>query len=399
MKLAVAVLAVAACRGDNPGKVDSVGVYAFAGDSDPEGGATVLSHRANGDPLAGATADAVGSAQIPIEVGGTITVVFPGNVSSLTPVISLVTVPAPPAGSELDVHGPPHPRTASAAGLLLVSPPAMTADSYTIDLGCTVSQVTGLPASINVSSLCLGSDANLDVLVTAHTGGAVVAYAAGRVELVDAFAMFEPAAWDTTTPTVAITSAGVTANLTWSLRADGLRFATQAVTTDAPVYTGLTIDGATLVAATAAGQVTTRDIDGAPAAIAIDTSDFLPAVTWSGAFDGARAFTWSPVDVGADAANLHLEYAGPTAQVVWDVLTPPDSAGCTIPVLGDELNALVARPDTSTPATLQYVQAAIPEGFDALVAGGLYYESSTGPSTVARRATNGELRASLAHGP
>jgi len=149
---------------------------------------------------------------------------------------------------------------------------------------------------------------------------------------------------------------------------------------------------ATLVATVGQQQVTTREIAGVPNAVAVAASDFLPTVGLTLAFDGARTFTWAPVDIGADATNLHLEYDAPTARIVWDVVLPPDSTGTIIPALGGDLATLVQTPTASDPTTLQYVQAAPPVGFDVLVAGGLYVEARTGPSTIAPVPSDGELR-------
>jgi hypothetical protein len=388
MRVLAAVALLAACSGGSHGPVDLVTVYAFAGDIDPEPNATVLAHDASGKPFAGDFADAVGHSEIQIAPGGTITVVFPGSPDATTPAISLVTVPAPAAGSELDIHGPPHPRSATAAGALLVDPPPFTADSFSLQLGCTTSNITSFPASIDVSSLCLGSDANLDVLLLATTGGQISGYTAGRVELVDGFAMFQPAAWQTTSPAIPITVAGVSPQLTWNLRADGQAFGGQTVMTSAPIYTGLVADGATLVAAIGQQQVTTHEFAGVPAALSVAASDFLPAVAPTLAFDGVSTFTWTPADISADASNLHLEYDAPTAHIVWDFVLPADSAGTIVPTLAGDLAALVPAPGDTANTTLQYVQAPTP--FDGTV----YVEAPTGLSTVAPLPTDGELRTS-----
>jgi len=376
-----ALVLVAACSASHA-KVDLADIYVFAGDTKPYAGAGLLAHAADCTPIDGIDADAVGHALVQIDAGGTVTAVLPGEPTAITPVITLVTVPAPAAGAELDIHGPRPEPTPSAAGVLLVQPPAFTADSFTIELGCTVTQVASFPASIDVSTLCLTSDANLDVLVLAKTGGQITGYVAGRVPLVDGFAMFQPTAWETATTSVPIANS-TTAQLTWELDADGLPFANQAVTTSAPYYTGLAASAATLVA-TMGTQVTTRGISGMPASIAVDASDFLPPVTQAVTFDGAR-YDWSAADIGADALDLHIEYDAPTAHIVWDIVMPPDATGAVLPVLGGDLATLVGAPPSAS-ATLQYIAATPAVGFDALTAGGFW------AGTVAPLPADGEIR-------
>jgi hypothetical protein len=376
-----ALVLVAACSASHA-KVDLANVYVFAGDTAPYPGAELLANAADGTPFEALDADAVGYAQVPIAAGGTITAVLPGEPTAATPVITLVTVPAPAPGAELDIHGPRTEPTPSAAGVLLVQPPAFTADAFTIELGCTVTQVASFPASIDVSTLCLTTDANLDVLVLAKTGGQITGYVAGRVPLVDGFAMFQPTAWETAATTVPIANS-TAAQLTWQLHADGLTFANQTVTTSAPYFNGLAASAATLVA-TMGSQVTTRGITGTPASIAVDAGDFLPSVTQTVTFDGA-AYAWGPADIGADALDLHIEYDAPTAHIAWDIVMPPDATGVTLPTFGGDLATLVGAPPSAS-ARLDYVAETPAVGFDALTAGGFW------AGTVAPLPANGEIR-------
>ena len=389
MRIAVAIAALAACKASSH-PVDVVSVYAFAGDTAPEMQADVVSHDASGQPVDGQVTDGSGHAEIAIEAGGTITVAFPGAPDPTTPAISLVTVLAPAAGTEVDIHGPPHPASPGAAGVLLVEPPAFTADMFSIQLGCTATTVTSFPASIDVSTLCVTSDANLDVLVLARTGGQVTGYVAGRVPLADGFAMFQPPAWQTTAPQVPITSS-TGARLFWSLVSDHMPFGADVVTTTAPLYTGLKIDGARLSATLGQDRETTRAIAGVPASVTIDASDFLPPVTLTLSFDG-RTYTWAANDIGADVMNLHLEYDAATEHIVWDVVLPPDATGFTMPALGGDLSALVPEPTATADTTLQYVQG-VNDGVN------VYLEAQTGLSTVDALPTDGELRTARTHVP
>jgi hypothetical protein len=382
MRAVVLAALVAACRGGSSHTVETVSVNAYAGDTAPEAQADVVSHDANGEPVDGQSTDDSGHTEIAIVAGGTITVAFPGSPGPSTPAISLVTVQAPEAGGEVDIHGPPHPSSPAAAGVLLVQPPAFTADTFSIQLGCTATQVMSFPASIDVSSLCVTSDANVDVLVLARTGGQITGYVAGRVPLADGFAMFQPAAWQTTTPTVPIANT-TAAQLSWSLRSDGMSFGGQVVTTSAPIYTGLKIDGALLVASIGTAQVTTREIAGTPTSVNVDSSDFLAPATVNIAFDGTRTYNWAQIDIGASVMDLHLEYGN----IVWDVVLPPSASGITMPALGGDLSALVPEPTASSTTTLQYVQGSTDAGF--------YLESPAGSlSTVAELPADGEIRTS-----
>ena len=380
------LVGLAACSGGSHGKVDVVNVYAFVGATDPAQGATVLAHDALGKPFQAVDADASGFASIQIVPGGTITVVFPGEPTIMTPQISLITVPAPAPDSELDVHGPPI-LTASAAGVLLVQPmTTIAADHYIIELGCTTSTVTQLPASITVSTLCLSKDGNLDLLVRAESNGQPVGYFADRVPIVDGFAMSTPASWQTVPPTIAVV-ASVPAQLDWALLADGLVFGDTTVTAAAPVYTGLVATGSRLVASQQ-GATTTRWTSSVPIQVNVDAGDFLPAITDSLAGDG-RHYTWTPQTFSADAIDLHFEWMPDTRQITWDAILPPDAGETYVPDLGGgDLGTVVGF--SNPPATLRYLDAATPGGFDALVANGVYV------GTIAPRPIDGELRTTQA---
>lgn len=383
MTRSIALVVLAAC-GASHSKVDLVNVYAFAGDTDPAHGATVLAHDSLGQPVQAVDTDASGYASIQIASGGTITVVFPGEPTIATPQITLVTVTAPAPDAELDIHGPPI-LTSSSAGVLLVQPMStIAADHYVIELGCTTSTVTQLPASITLGTQCLAPDGSLDILVLAEAAGQPIGYFADREPVVDGFAMSAPAAWQSMPPTIPVTS--VSAQLDWALLADGHVFGEQSITTAAPIYTGLVATGSRLIASQQ-GAITTRWTSTVPAQVNVDASDFLPAIGDSLAADGTH-YTWTPQTFAADAIDLHFEWAPDTRQITWDVILPPDPGETYVPSLGGDLGVVVGF--ANPPATLRYLDAATPAGFDSLVANGLHV------GTIAPRPTDGELRTTRA---
>jgi hypothetical protein len=399
MRVVPALVIAAACGRSPHGAGQLVDVYAFAGDQ-PQAGATVIAHDASGAALDTVMTDAVGHAQPAIEDGALITVVF----SDVTN-IALVTALSPAAGSELDIHGPP-PAGAppTVAGALDVAPMmTVAADHYILELGCTVSQLTALPASIDVNSRCLGSDSNLDILLLAYQNDQVVGYAAGRVDLSSGAATFAPAQWSTTTTPVPITLDGVAPLLDWVLLVDGLPFGAQAISGSAPLWNGLPVTAAIVhagITTPTTAQVTTRYIAGAPIAIDFAASDFLPPIDVSLVLDTSHGMqlSWTPAPIDADAVDVHLAWTVGGNHVAWDVVLPPDGSDAAFPETAPDLGQLVGLPDATPSALLRYVQAATPAGWDSLVANGLYVASATGPSTIAPPPPSGELRASQATG-
>jgi hypothetical protein len=114
----------------------------------------------------------------------------------------------------------------------------------------------------------------------------------------------------------------------------------------------------------------------------LDATDLLPAIPDSLVADGTH-YTWTPQTFAADAIDVRFDW-NPERAVTWDVLLPPDPGETYIPQLGGDLGTIVNF--SNPPATLRYVDAATPAGFDALVAAGLYFD------TIAPRPTDGELR-------
>ncbi len=399
MRVVPALVVAAACGSSHQGSGQLVDVYAFEGDGDPAVGATVIAHAASGAAIDTVMADAIGHAQVAIETGALITVVF-----SDAPTIALVTALAPAAGSELDIHGAPRTGTPTVAGALEVAPMmTIAADHYALELGCTVSQLTVLPASIDVSSRCLGSDSNLDILLLAYQNDQVVGYAAGRVDLSSGGATFAPAAWSTATTAVPIALDGVAPLLDWVLYADGLPFGAQAIAGSAPLWDGLAVDAAIVhagITTASTAQITTRYIAGAPTAIDFAATDFLPPIGVSLVLDTSHGLllSGSAASIDADAVNAHLEWTVGGSRIAWDVVLPPDASDAAFPETAPDLGQLVGPPDATPDAVLRYLQAATPAGWDALEANGLFVESPAGPSTIAPPPPTGQLRATQATG-
>ena len=415
MRVVVAAALIAGCGSSSHGSGSLVEVYAFAGASNAAEGATVIAQKPTGEPLDTTLTDATGHAEMSIVDGSLITVVFPPMPSSIDPAVWLVTAPAPAAGGELDIHGPIDTSSPpTVAGVLTVDVKHMLqgATAYAVELGCTTTMATALPTSVDVSSRCLGSDTNIDVLVLGTGGGQVLGYTAARLDLSNGAAMLAPTDWTTTNPTVPITLTGVTPLLDWVLYSDGLPFAAQPISGSAPLWTGLTVDSAVVhatIAQPSTQQIATQYVAGAPASIAFGASDFLPPISQSLVLDTSNGtqLSWAQADTGADAIDLHLEWdvglRGPAVppgahHVTWDVVLPPDATSVALAKLSADLGTLVGPPDATPDAILRYVATTPATGWDTLFANGLWLDAASGVSTVAPPIGNGELRETRALG-
>ena len=394
------VLAVACSgRGSGPsGK--TAAVFAIAGGA-PEPEATVVSHRADGTILDEELADPTGRADVTVEDGARISVVFPAAGTQASS-ISIITTMAPAPGGSIDVYGPPDPQgPPTVIGTLLLEPQQpIAADAYDVALGCIVLHLPSLSQVIDVASTCAGSDANLDVLVTATSGGALAGYAAGRIPIADGGAVFQPPQWDTTTGAIPITLDGVAPALDWVLWSDGLPFAAQPLTgTTAPVWNGLVVDGATVHATITSGptaQVTTRELAGSPTAIAFGAADFLPPIAPTLAEDPGPglAVHWTAASPGADAIDLRLSWSTGMQRVVWDSVLPPDATATALPALGGTLSAPAAPPD----ALLRYLDGPAAASFSDVAAAGIHVEDPDHPSTIVAPPSSGDIRETDAAG-
>ncbi len=322
------LIALAACGSSGP--THTVTITALAG-VQPAAGATVVSHAIDGTKLDQTMADAVGVAEIGGGSGALVSVLFPGQISSLTPNIEVMTVPLTDG---MTIVGPADdPGPATIVGGLQMKPKSINADSFEIQLGCATFHVTQMPAVVDVGARCMGSDLNVDVLITAMQAGAPVGYAAGRVAMVDGMAEFDPTKWDTAYTMLPVSIASpITA--TWALYSDGLPFTTPIG--ELPV--GLTVDRVEVDASLSSTQQTTRWYSSVPAMIALDATDFLDLIPAT----LATGYTWTAAGLG-DAVDLRASWdvdgtgsasnAVPpgTHHIQWDAILPPDAATVGVP--------------------------------------------------------------------
>lgn len=357
----LALVALAACGGGNSGPSQVVNITAMAGDQ-PEGGAIVVSHTLEGAQLDETNADAVGRAQIGYEPGALVSVVFPGVITDVTPDITVVTAPLTDG---MTVVGPEHDDTpAIIVGGLQMKPKNIAADHFDIQIGCTTVGVATMPAVVDVGARCMGSDQTLDVLITASQGGTTVGYAAGRVQMINGMAEFDPPRWETTYDSVPATVMHDGAIVTWSLVTDGLPFT-------APfgqIPTGLMYDQIIVDADVSQGmgsQHTTFWYSMPPDSFSVTDADFLPPIDVS----LAPSYTWTPSNLG-DAVDLRVEWdtegsgvapsipPGPR-HVTWHAVLPPDASTVGVPPVG------LDNPTTPVFA-LRYVDSSVTDGFPAM---------------------------------
>jgi hypothetical protein len=373
----VALAVLAACGGRSG--PSHHGTLTAMGGALPEPGATVISHTVDGDKLDETVADAVGVADIGYEPGALVSVMFPGTITDATPAIAIVTAPF---SDGMTVVGPATDDSPTdIVGGLQMKPKNITADAFDIQLGCATFHVTSMPAVVDVGARCMGSDTNLDVLITATKAGAEVGHAAGRVAMVDGMAEFDPPSWDTTYTTIPVTAADG-ATVTWSLVTDGLPFTTPT----GSVPAGLMFDRIIVDADIASGaRHTTRYLPMPPASIDFADSDFLPAITSSLA-DG---YSWTPAALG-DAVDLRADWdtqsgaavvpPGPH-HVTWDAILPPDTATVAFPPVGFS----PMTPDV----LLRYVDSSAIDGFPTME---VHSDTSVPP------VTDGQIRITQAAG-
>jgi len=416
--LLAAIALLAACRSSGGGGSRTVTVNTFAGDQ-PEPGVTVIGHAPNGEVIDQTNADAVGLASVGVDDDSLVTAIFPGNLGALTPVISVITVPAPDA--EVSIHGPTRNNAPPLiVGALQVDGPNLnTADYFDIRIGCATTRVTRLPADMDVGACSMGTDTKLDVLVAGYhdvSGTSVLdGYGTGRVTMTNGLASLNVPAWQTTRASVPITLDGVAPLVEVELLSDGLSFGREQAIDRALLWTGLVVDASRITASLAgidAARITTREATGAPTAIAFDTTNFLPPVSKSAALEtlDPATITWDANPIG-DAVNLRATWeagggvrgapAVPTGphRVIWDAVLPPDATRATLPALDGELASAIA-PTTIMPVdvVLRYIDSAAYSDFAGLYAVGIYAGDTLQASTIAPRPPDGELRVSHAIG-
>ncbi|MBV8762127.1 MAG: hypothetical protein JO257_32840 [Deltaproteobacteria bacterium] len=313
-----ALVALAACGSSGPS--NTVTVTALAG-VQPAGGATVVSHAIDGTKLDQTAADAVGVAHIGYEKDALVTVLFPGQISPLTPNIEIVTAPLTDGMTIVgpsDAGGP-----ATIVGGLQLSPKNINADRFEVQLGCATLNVAQMPAVVDVGARCMGSDQNVDVLITAYLSAMPVGYSAGRVQMVDGMATFAPPKWTTNYTTLPVTINDTNISATWTLVVDGLPFTT--LLGEVPV--GLMVDRLIVDAELDSNlRTTTRWYSMLPASVTLDTTDFLDPITAS----LAAGYTWTAAALG-DAVDLRATWHTQTQNLQWDAILPPDATTVGVP--------------------------------------------------------------------
>jgi hypothetical protein len=381
------VVLAAACGGGGGAKTGpTITVQALAGDTSAAT-ASVITHRADGSVIDSALADAAGNAVLKTEAGALVSIEFPTDPSQP---VAIVTTLAPAADGELTVYGPPPPPAPPVViGTLAISAPAITADSYDVDLGCVDFHFPNLAQPIDLAAACAGTDTNIDVLVRAYSAGVLVGYAADRMPL--STTVFAPSQWQTTTGSVPVMLDGVSPALDWIIVSDGLPFAAQPITDPAPVWTGLVVDATTVHATLGAApstQRTTRETSGAPATIDFAPTDFLPPITPTLAASGS-ALHWTASVPGADAVVVSLSWTG-TLSVDWELVLPPDTS--------DAMLVSAFAPEGAPAAEqVRYLDAPQAASFSDVLAAGLHVEDLQA-SRIVVPPSDGEIRETIATG-
>ena len=375
----VAVVALAACGSSSSGP--KVTITAMAG-VEPAGGATVVSHTVAGKQIDSTAADAVGVASIGVADGALVTVLFPGIISALTPNIEVVTAPLADGMTIVGPADPSNPGTV--VGGLQIKPKNIQADSFVIQLGCATFTVATMPTVVDVGAPCMGSDQNLDVLVTAMKGTTAVGYAAARVAMTDGMAEFDPPSWETTYTMLPVTISRTDAVATWSLVSDGLPFTTPI----GQVPTGLMIDRVVVTADIGGLIDTTRWFPTVPGSITFDDTDFLAPLTAT----LTAGYSWTAAGFG-DAVNLRASwdtsadgsaYEVPPGShhVQWDAILPPDATMIAPPPVD-------LPPPANAEIALRYVDGSVTDGFPA---------TEIHADTIVPPVTDGEIRVTEATG-
>jgi hypothetical protein len=385
----VGLFAIAACTAT---PLDQRSTVVVKEGSEPRAGATVITHRANGEVIDKAITDAQGRAELRTEVGAHVTAYLrrtppgPADAPPYPPSASLaVTTMAPESGTELVLSGPVFNPTPTAGTLTISSSHPLVAD-YQIELGCTRAYVHRLPVTIEIPIACLGTDTNLDVLIRAWApqpdrNGVYPAlgYSAARVAMANGVAELDAAVWDTTTGTIPVDLVGVDPNMGIALRSDGLEFDGGLLKgtsgrASIEIPHGFAFDGITVrswlysngLSGVQMGSMI-RDVVGAPSAVHIEAGDFLNAVVPVGGpsrDSTTPSLHWSSTGVDADAVYINSDLGG----VGWIVVMPPEAGETTLPEF--QLDKFGFR----TGGSATYYDATDLHGFSEFVAQGLHFE-------------------------
>jgi hypothetical protein len=256
-RLIAAVLlagAAAGCRSDGTSASGTVAVTTYAGDRLAPG-TRVITSRPTGEVIDDTATGALATETLDADPDSLVTAVF-GTLALTTTV---------PASGAIDLHGPPPESTSIlVVGVIDVDAPVRAdATRYDIDLGCVTLSTQTLPHSSNVTACSLGTDGNLDVLVSAY-GPDLLAIAGGRVPLVDEHAVFAAGAWTEPAP-VPLTVTGVEAEVSATYYVDGNAYA-------APLPDG--VDSSVVVADTGTARYE-RHVPGLATPATIAATDFL----------------------------------------------------------------------------------------------------------------------------
>jgi hypothetical protein len=376
MRLLLVLVLVAGCSDDLLSR--SVVITAFKGDR-PAPGVSVISHAGDrvGSVIELATTDVLGQATISVNDDALVSVVFPSPVQ-------ILTVPAP--RDQLSVNFVAELMPEPAVAVLNVTGLALPgAESFSIDVGCARVSVPSLPATIDLEACALGSDEEIDVVVTGHhwigdLSNAEDGYAARRVPIVNGIASLDISAWETTMADLPLTSEGFASSVNLTFLSDGLPFGGHRVG-DQPlqVRKGLVIDSTRVVAVLVGNRGTrsiARTVDGIPETLSFSDTDYLPLVeptATPSSFD-PLALRWDAAAIG-DAVDLRLSWNSSELEpraVSWRAVLPPDATSVTLPAFVGDLAAATSRAQPKPDSiTLSYVDSPSHDGFAAFLADGV----------------------------
>ncbi|MEP6860202.1 MAG: hypothetical protein ABJE66_06255 [Deltaproteobacteria bacterium] len=393
MRRALFALISIGCGGGTQGPTTDV--LLLAGEIPVEPGATVISHTLEGVILDDQVTDGAGEAHVQYQSGALITAVFHRGAG-----YHVITTPALATG-QLAIHGPPPDRAPILSNNIVITAVPIDADEITVDMGCATATITSFPTTLDVRAQCLGSDSNLDVLVRAMIGDAVVGYAAARLPTdQDGVAMLDIPAWTTTFTPIPVTQNDLGATIELDEVADGFVFTTPrapGTSVVANAWTGLVADAAHVraqVGPATAAQTTTQITAGLPASIAFTAADFLPAATTTVALrDRAKlSFGWTALAAG-DLTNLHATWTPAADPITWDVVLPPDADHIAFPLLDPDQASVLAPPvgDVTLTTDLRAIDGPDTTDFASVQAAGLWLLTTTAPTIVPPPLT-GEIR-------
>jgi hypothetical protein len=330
------------------------------------------------------------------------------------PTTTVIATTSAPASGELTIHGPGKPPPALVAGGITIMPDEpLAADSYELDLGCVVVTVASMPASSDVPAACLGTDANLDVLVRGYVGtGAakqLVGFAAGRVLLNNTVGIFEPPTWTTMTTSVPVMiDPTIDPVLDWTLYADTLPFDVDApVDGSGELYPGLMVDRIVLdatIAGDGTAQQMMRELPAMPDSVTVGPADFLARIASGISVDDPSQVTihWDEAGPpGADLVHARVAWStqdadddGSAAPVIWDVVLAPGADALGFP----DTDGAVDLPADDAPITtlLRFIDSTGVADFPSVQTAGIYATSSTDAPSPIVDPTAAELRLSTA---